>query len=281
MKKILIVGSTSVVGLSAGKLLARQNHIYYAGRCHADYPLELNSLELDFPEDLQFDVVIHAAADFGENINEWRKTETVNAIGTLNVCRLAKKVQAMHVIVISSYSAAYAPNDPYYGIYSLSKRHADELAQLYCQQVNLPLTILRPTQIYDAQSKCKSHQKLFYSIIEKAQNGEDIVFYGNNDAFRNYIFLDDFSEIIAKTIGSKITGTFDCPGSESFRLSEVAQTALQIFGRGGSVHFQKDKPDLFDVTGIPSDALYRQLNYVPGTSLLEGIKKIKQARGFM
>jgi len=39
----------------------------------------------------------------------------------------------------------------------------------------LPLTILRLTQFYDAESHCKAKQGLFYLIIIKAENGENIV----------------------------------------------------------------------------------------------------------
>ena len=202
----------------------------------------------------------------------------INAIGTLNVCRLAQKVHAKHILVVSSLSASYISGDPYFNIYSLSKRHADELAQIYCDQVGLPLTILRPTQLYDAESKCKAHQGLFYSIIEKAQKGEDIDFYGNNNALRNYLYLNDFSEIVARAIEEKVIGTFNCPSPNSVRLSEIAQTAYRIFNQGGDIHFLADKPNIVDLPEVCGSDLYQKIGFKPQISLAEGIQMIKDVR---
>ena len=80
-----------------------------------------------------------------------------------------------------------------------------------------------------------------------------ILFYGENDALRNYIFLDDFSEIIDKAIQENILGVFFCPSPKSVRLSEIAKTAHRVFNRGGKIRFQKNKQKIFDlpiVSGI-------------------------------
>jgi nucleoside-diphosphate-sugar epimerase len=279
MKSVLIIGSTSTVGLSAGRFLAQNHKVSYAGRRQADYQLSLDSANLELPENSQFDVVIHAAADFGGNDEEvFHQTEIVNAIGTLNVCRLAQRVRAKHVIVISSAFANFIPGDPYFGIYSLSKRHADELAQLYCNKVGLPLTILRPSQLYDAESRCKSHQGLFYLIVDKAQRGEDILIHGNNDALRNYLFLDDFSEILARVVQEEATGVFNCPAPKSVRLSEIANTAYQVFNQHATIHFAENESEICDLPAVSDNGLYEKIGFEPSISLAQGIKKIKYVR---
>lgn len=241
--------------------------------------MDLFSLELILPENLVFDTIIHTSADFGGfDDADILRTEVVNAIGTLNVCRLAKKIRAKHLVIISSVSACYTPADAYFNIYALSKRHGDELAQFYCDQMNVPLTILRPAQLYDAESKCKAHQGLFYSIIDKAQKGEDIVFFGGNDALRNYLFLDDFSEIVSRVIKNKITGVYACASPNSVRLSEIAETAYRVFNRSGNIRFLKDKPDIANLLEVPSNDLYQRIGFEPKTSLHAGIERIKNMR---
>ena len=278
MKTVLIVGSTSAVGLSVGSLLGDGYKTYYAGRRNADYFLDLESPDLTFSNNTHFDIIIHSASNFGSNYEEsYCKTEKVNALGTLNVCRLAKRVNADHLIIVSTTSATYKPEDPFYGIYSLSKRHADELSQLYCSSHDIPLTILRPTQLYDAQSKCRTHQGLFYLIIDKAQAGEDICLFGSNDALRNLVFLDDLSEIILRVIEHKITGTFNCQAQKPVRLSEIAETAYSVFGTNGAVNFLIDKPQIPDIPTVDECGLYDIIGFKP-RSLVKGIEKIKQAR---
>ncbi|MDH5765821.1 MAG: NAD(P)-dependent oxidoreductase [Gammaproteobacteria bacterium] len=279
MKTVLIVGSTSAVGRSVGRLLEKSHKVFFAGRRDADYYLDMGSVDVELPANLHFDVVIHAIADFGGHEEEdYCRAELVNAIGTLNICRLARKLGAGQIVIISSSFANYLPGDPYYNIYSLSKRHADELAQLYCGNHGLPLTILRPTQLYDAESRLKRHQGLFYLIIDKAQNGDEIVFYGSNDALRNYIYLDDFSEVIVRCIQKGITGVFNCPSPRSVKLTEVADTAYKVFNHRGSVRFLADKPDIVDLSAVPGSDLYQKIGYEPSTSLSDGIHQIRNMR---
>jgi nucleoside-diphosphate-sugar epimerase len=269
-----------VVGRACGELLANEASVFYAGRGNADFHLDVVNPGVGLPEGLNFDVVIHAAADFGGNTeDDFCRAENVNALGVLNVCKLARRAKAGHLVQISSISACYQPQHAFYNIYSLSKRHGDELAQLYCETFGLPLTILRPTQVYDADSRCRKHQPFFYTIIDKVQQGEDIVFSGTNDALRNYIFLNDLAEIVAKTVGKNVLGVFNCPAPLSVRLSEIASLAQQAFGRDVAIRFQRDKPDIADLPVVDDQqSVYPKIQYSPATSLAAGILKIKQAR---
>ncbi len=162
--------------------------------------------------------------------------------------------------------------------FGLATRDTDEVAQLYCMKYSLPLTILRPTQFYDAESHCKAKQGLFYLIIDKGENGKDIIFYGENDALRNYIFLDDFSEIIAKAIQENILGIFFCPSPKSVRFSEIAKTAHRIFNRGGKIRFQKNKQKTFDLPIVSGSDLYERIGFKTSVDLAEGIRRIKYVR---
>jgi len=277
--KVLIIGSTSTLGLSAGRVLSKCHAVFYAGRRNADYFLNLASLNCTIPENLQFDIVIHAAADFGGDTEEdIIRAEIVNAIGTLNVCRIARQSRVQHLIIISTASASYTADEPYFSAYALSKRHADELAMTYCNKFGLPLTILRPTQIYDAESKCKVHQGLFYLIIERAIKGEDIIFYGNNDASRNYIFIDDVAEVIARVAEMKVTGLYYCSAKESIRISKIAEIAYSTFNTKGSVSFMVEKPTIPDLKEFSSEELYAKLGYEPAVNLTKGIQLIKNTR---
>ena len=66
--------------------------------------------------------------------------------------------------------------------------------------------------------------------------------------------------------------------SQSFRLSESASAAFSVFGRGGSIRFLPDKPDLTDLH-VDQPALYDTLNYhLPRVDLADGIRRIKMYR---
>jgi len=269
-----------VVGRACGELLAGEVAVFYAGRGTADFELDMASSNAALPDGMRFDVVIHVAADFGgTTLEDWFRTESVNALGVLNACRIARQAEAGHLLLVSTVSACYGPQDSHYGIYSMSKRHGDELAQLYCRQSGLPLTILRPSQLYDADSKCRKHQPLFYAIVDKAQAGEDMAFFGSNDALRNFLFLDDFADVVARTVKHHVLGVFNCAAISPVRLSEIAAVAREVFGRGGQTVFQHDRPDIADLPFIDGQqSLFSAIGYVPATALRQGLLRIKRAR---
>jgi len=277
--RILIVGSTSAIGMALAARFERFAEVRLAGRQDADILLDLSQWgKLPEPGE-SFDVVVHTAADFGGGKDdEFIKAELVNAVGTLAVCRLARHVHAKHIVLLSSISATYQLGDPYYGIYSLSKRHSEETAQFFCSERNIALTILRPTQIYDDAGICRRHQALLYFMADRAQAGENISLYGSNDALRNFLHLDDFAEICSRVVRDRRAGVFTCAHPQSIRLSEVADAAFSAFGRGGQVQFMPENPDLADLPATEDYSLYDSIDYWPTISISEGFKRIRNFR---
>ena len=184
--KILLIGGTSSIGHSIAEKINRLGQVTSAGRREAKVFFDLTQWESVPTIDDHYDVVIHAAADFaGHTTEDFIRAELTNVVGTLSVCRLAEHCSAKHLVILSSISATYGPGDAYYGAYALSKRHAEEVANLFCAERGLPLTILRPTQVYDAKGKCRRHQPLLYLMADKAQAGEDILSHGTQNELRN------------------------------------------------------------------------------------------------
>ncbi len=252
-----------------------------AGRREANIPLDLSAWNFQVKTDEVFDVVIHIAADFGGNNDaDYARAEMVNSVGTLSACSLASQVQAKHFVLISSIFATYSPQDPYYGIYSLSKRHSEEVAQFYCSERKLDLTILRPSQVYDDAELCRPHQEFLYRIADKAEAGKPVELFGSHDARRNYIHLSDLIECINRVIHQRLTGVFTCANPQSVTLSEMAHAAYRAFGTAhlGQVVFLKDRQDLLDLPPLNEFELYSKIQFRPGIGIEEGYKRIQLHR---
>ena len=196
--KTLMIGSTSIIGGHIATRLGRFGEVKFAGRRAADIDFDITKWDVLPKVNESFDVVVHVAADFGGTTTEsFIRTELANAVGTLSVCRVAELCSAKHFFLLSSLFATYRLGDPYYGIYALSKRHAEEAALFFCNERGIPLTVLRPSQVYDEAGKCRRHQKLLYAMADKAEAGEDICLFGSHDARRNYIYLDNVARFAA------------------------------------------------------------------------------------
>lgn len=276
-KKILVIGANSAFAKVAIPVLAEDNTVVTAGRKNSDIYCDVAEA-VTIPGGI--DVVINFAAAFGGDSDEdILNAQKTNSLGTLNVCVAAKKVGVKHIVNISSLFAVLGESSPYYSIYAITKKHADQLAQFYCEINRIPLTIIRPSQIYGDNDNFAKHQPFFYQIIDKAQNGEDISIYGKNDALRNYIHCADLGEVINRIVKKRIEGVYSCMYPSDVTYSQIAHTAQRVFGKGGKIIFLKDKPDIPNNIFTKDLTIYEKTGYTPEISIKAGLTRIREYRG--
>lgn len=255
-------------------VLSEFAEVITAGRTGCDIHLDLSDPveKIELPKDV--DVVINAAANFGgKSFEEMLQTENVNVLGVLKLCQLCNQAQIKQLVLISSIFACLDKSSRFYNIYSLSKKHSDEVAQLYSSMFGLPLTILRPSQFYGIGEAYRRHQPFLFTIIDKAANDEDILIYGSNDAFRNFIHVEDVAKIIALVVQRKIEGTYACMNIENVSYSEIAAAAIEAFKSKSTIKFMKEQPDIPNNIFELDDSLFRLINYYPQISISLGMKK--------
>ena len=273
--KVVIVGGNSSLGSALEASLSGSCEVVTAGRSNCDISLDLTWPIERFSLPPDVDVVVHTAAHFGgKTATDVLEAENVNVLGTLKLCQAAVNAKARHFVLISSIFASLTEDSEHYGAYALSKRHAEEVARLVCATCSLPLAVLRPSQIYGAGSRSRAHQPFLYLMIDRAKNGEDIVLYGSRDPRRNFIHIDDLTEVIAKVVAMGIVGTFACQHPRDVTYTEIAKAAFQAFNTRGSVRFLPEKPDIPDNVFTVDDALYRAIGWHPSTSIEDGLRRI-------
>ncbi|HSX29865.1 MAG TPA: NAD(P)-dependent oxidoreductase [Candidatus Saccharimonadales bacterium] len=276
MSTVLVIGAGSALARAALPVFTKDNTIITAGRKDCDVYCDINK-SVEIPSGV--DVVVNFAANFGGTSDEaiTAAVET-NVLGTLRICEAVKKAQLKQLVLVSSIFAALDESSPSYSIYALTKKHADELAVFYCKLHEIPLTILRPSRIYGDDDSFAKNQPFLYQIVDKAQRGEDIVLYGKHDARRNYIHSADLAEIINRVISRQVAGVFACTAPEDATYSHIAKSAQHSFGRGSTVTFAHDKPDIPDDV-FPADySLYDKIDYRPSVSIDDGLRRIKEYR---
>lgn len=277
--KSLVIGSTSVIGKAVARALSRYGQVKLAGRRNSDITFDLSS-QVPCACDERFDLVVLAAADFGGGQpDDMVRAELVNSVGALAACRLAEQCGARHFIMLSSRWASHQATDPYFGSYSLSKRHAEEVASLYCQERGMALSVLRISQVYDSGEQCRPHQPLLYAIADKAQAGQTIELYGRNDARRNYLHLSDLAEVCARLAKQGIAGLYNCGHPETPRLSEIVQTAFEAFGKPLDLRFLPEKSDIPDLPPFDcAHELYEQIGFAPRIDVRRGFELMRAHR---
>lgn len=277
--KILLVGSSSSLGKALLPVLSEFGEVVTAGRKNCEITIDLGNPFLNYKLPDNIDVAIHTAANFGGKADdEIFEAEVVNGLGTLKLCQAAVQAKVKHFILISTIFVNLNEDSEFYNVYALSKRHAEDLAILYCKYHSLPLTILRPSQIYGIEDLYRKHQPFLYSIVDKAQNGESVTINGSHDPLRNFIYINDLTTIIAKVIQKRVVGKYSCTQTMDVKFSEIVKAAFTAFNREANVLFLNDKADIPDNIFEKDDFLYKLINFYPQISIVEGMKKIANYR---
>ncbi len=272
--KILIIGGKSSLGIELKKTLNTTHEVITAGRGECDVYIDL-SLPLDLNINIECDVVVLTAAKFGgDDFPSFEDNVNVNVVGTVRAIEMAKKMKAKHFLLISSMSALQDSRSPFYGIYSITKRQSEEVAEFVCNSIRMPLTILRPSQLYGESESFKRHQPLIYSIIHSVINNEDITFYGKHNAIRNYLHVEDFNEIIRRVIDLKVEGKYDCVNTCSTTLIEVAKAAIDAFKSNSKYQFDVTKKDVIDNSFEADVSFYKKINFQPSITIETGMRRI-------
>lgn len=277
--KILLTGGSSTLAQALGPALSIAGHeVITSGRTGCDVYLDLSdSAEpASLPDGM--DTVVHMAAHAGgADARSIIAAEQINVLGTLKVCEAAVRLGVTHFVLVSSIFAYLDEHSPFFGIYALSKRHAEEAARLLCATAALPLLVLQPSRIYGTES-CRTHQPFLYSMLDKAQRGEDITLFGSNDPVRNYIHIDDLVAVMAKAIDERIEGTFSCQSEKDTSYAQIARAAFAAFGTDGKVHFLPGRPDIPDSVFIQDQRLYERIGIKPDISIEDGIGLLAASR---
>ncbi len=221
----------------------------------------------------EIDVAIYCSASFlGNSINDAVHNEMINSVGSLRAAQIADKLNTKHFINVSSISSLANQSMNSYG---LSKKHGHENLLYIFKEIGMKYTSLFFSQLYDEYGKARKHQRMLYSFIDSAFIGQDIWIYGNNDPYRNYLFIDDAVNIIRGVILHDLVGSYPCVHPSSNTCSEVAKMIQAVINKGGQVGFLRDKSDIPDIE-IPTDiSIYDKINYLPSIDLIQGITRIK------
>lgn len=269
-----MVGATSSLARALIPALSRFAEVLTAGRSNCDIQLDL-AAPLDAVARLpQIDVLVNAAASFASSDPaDIAAIERINALGTLELCQLCSAAAIPHMVQISSIFTTLPANSPFYSAYALSKRHADELAQLYCDKAGIALTIIRPSQFYGAGPAYRKHQPFLYALIDQVANNQDVSIYGSHDAQRNFIHVEDVARLTARAIEHGLTGNYACTQLHAVRYSDIIKAAASAFDSRSQMVFMRDKPDIPDNICAVDDTLFRLLDSYPEIPIEIGMEK--------
>jgi UDP-glucuronate 4-epimerase len=319
--RIFITGTAGFIGFHLAKKLLAQGHVvegFDGMTAYYDINLKHARREIlcacpgfhdtiamleDMPaltravEQFSPDIIIHLAAQAGVRYSLENPRAYVDAhlVGTFNIMELARLHQPKHLLMASTSSVYGAsPTVPFYEtdhtdhpltLYAATKKATEAMAHAYAHLWKIPTTMFRFFTVYGPWGRPDMAPLKFVDAIE---NGRSIDIYNHGDMSRDFTYIDDLVEAIARLT--------TCPpqlGVEDNSVSLVAPFRIVNIGRGAPVklldfidaletalgktacrNYLDMQPGDVPRTYADANLLYRLTNYRPDTTLEAGVEAL-------
>ena len=275
MINILVIGSKGFLGKHLTKHLKKNNHnVYQLSRLNGDYTKQKSINKFK-----NIDLIISVAGIVGVS-DSWGSPHTYlekNYIGTLNVleyCRINKT----KLIYVSSYLYGNSniktteKNKLFYtNPYDLSKKFSDDLCSAYNKLFDTNIIILRTFNIYGPGQKKNFLIPFIINQIKKRKKIELNSFYSKRD----YLYIDDFCELISQLIKYKKNyQIFNVGSGKSYTNLKIAKTLLSLLKKKNYIIEKKQKNSEIHSTHANISKIKKELNWEPKISLNKGLTKL-------
>jgi len=215
-----------------------------------------------------------------------RKSCMTNVLGTVNVLQAAKECGAERIIYISSASiyggvnALPTSEDGRFDAictYSASKIAGEAYCRAYMNFHDLPVTILRYSNVYGPEQHPESPTagvviKFIRAILEDIP----MILRGNGDQTRDFTFIDDVVKAtIAASVSPNAVGeSFNVASGRETSIKQLAWTIAKICHTKANFRHEK-KIDQINIgrRELNVDKARKQLRWHPSTNLEEGIER--------
>ncbi|HKI92467.1 MAG TPA: NAD-dependent epimerase/dehydratase family protein [Gaiellaceae bacterium] len=270
-KRIFMTGGAGFMGTTLAKLLVDENEVVVldnlrrdalTGTALAEHP------NLSFHEGTVLDAdllrrladgathIVHLAAIAGVDhvLRDPVETMRVNLIGTYNALEAAQAASATverfvdistsEVFGARAYRVEETHDTPLGSVgearwtYAVSKLAGEYMAHAYLEKHDLPITAVRPFNIYGPRQVARGAMMAF---IEAAVAGDDLVIHGDGSQIRAWCFVDDMVDALLRVLerDEAVGQVFNVGNQRSVvTVLDLASRVIRISGSSSHTTFR-------------------------------------------
>lgn len=234
------------------------------------------------------DVVYHLAAltDVRESVRRPRLYHRVNVDGTLNLLEGCRRAGVKRVIYVSS-CAVYGepvrlpigedhPTNPL-SPYAASKLAAEAYCRSYAFCYGFDVTVFRLFNVYGPRQS-DDYAGVISTFVKRVCEGKPPIIYGSGEQSRDFIYVGDVVECLAKAIDLSGFDVFNLGSGRAVTVNELAELVLRLSGRSDlkPVHVEGRRGEIFASVADVSK-VERVLGFRARKPLEEGIRELIEA----
>ena len=233
-----------------------------------------------------YDRILEVAEKLRNKMHDQNPREVVetNVMGTLNVLSAAHRADVerfVHTSTSEVYgSAVTVPIDERHPLqgqspYSASKIGADKIVESYYASFGLPVTTIRPFNIYGPRQSARA---VIPTIIGQALSGSEIRL-GSLTPTRDFTFVEDTVDGFVKIVEADdaIGGTFNVGSNFEISIGDLAKEIVALTGSDADIVQDETRvrPEKSEVRRLLADNTLagRTFGWRPTVSLRDGLKR--------
>jgi len=157
--------------------------------------------------------------------------------------------------------------------YGISKLNFENYLNYFSaiKKFNFQTTILRPSNIYGPWQNPQGEAGVVSIFADKMLRNENVSIFGDGSQYRDYVYIDDVTEFVFKTINDKAEGTFNISNGKVTKTIEVFNYISDIVGyKKPPIYLDKREGDIF---GIEIDnSKSKSIGWLPKYDLGSGLE---------
>ena len=279
---ILITGAAGFIGSQLAYKFIKENHnvtlidnMSYGHKDNLmfdDIDLTTNLMEIDIRDrrslealfaDMNFDYVYNIAgiAPLPDCQSDPCEAIDVNVNGFVNILELSRTF-GVKTVIQASTNAMYENCTKFPTseddfplptlIYPNTKYCAERFAQSYCDTYGMNVCCVRFANVYGPHVDCLRKQPPFVGyLIRELYYNRTPVFHSNGKQSRDYVYVDDLTDLLEKVQSCKGFDTVNCSNNKSYSVRDIYDIAQNIMNKHipaeyvDSSNYWKKYPELY------------------------------------
>ena len=250
--KILITGASGFIGRKTLEFLKEE---YYNDEIIAFSSSKINGVKTVFHNNYKFDdnylsengcsnvdVLIHIGAFIPKLSTEANDIEQ-NNLNIINTQKLLTSLASVKKIIFISTVDIYGIDEIItektlespVSLYGWSKLYCEKMVEQYAKQNNIPYQILRLGHVFGPGEE--KYKKILPITIKKVLNGETVEIWGDGQAIRTFIYIDDVAKAIVNSIGLNESNIINIVGEEQVTIKQLVDNIIELSDKNIKVKY--------------------------------------------